>query len=549
MLQESRKSLKNHQLLRSLCLFIFLFLAECNTEEPRSFYTENIPPRNQEIRWSNGGIPKSLDPAKASNPPETDIVRAIFKGLTDMDPETLQPIPAIASEWSHSRDYRTWTFQLRKDAKWTNGKTITAKDFLQSWQRVITLGEKAPYRRLFKNIIGMDVDKYMPIFTDKSDDQQQFSSNTFGIQVVDDFTLKIELYHSDPNFPVLLSHPVFYPVYDGGSEFQKDELNPAVTTNGPFRINSIGLDGITLDRNEKYWDKEKIKLQRIKFVPFENEEKALLSYQNGEIDVLTNARFSPAVLKLLASYKDFSKTVYSAVNFYQFNLSAPPFNDRRVREALAIAIDRKFISEKETESITEPAYSFLPFGKFKLEENPKRARQLLEELGFSETQEFPTVRLLINKNDLQKRIALSISKMWEKNLGIKTEVIIKEGSDFELALKNGEFDLVRRGVVFPTPNETSSIMLMFPEHVVLENITEQNESFQSTDSEEVTWLGQEAITTEQEAFDKLPAIPIYFPTTFSLAKPYVKGFVLNAFDSPSLECVWIDINWKGEKTK
>ncbi|MCS6874840.1 MAG: peptide ABC transporter substrate-binding protein [Pyrinomonadaceae bacterium] len=486
-------------------------------------------------------MPKSLDPAKAASPPETDIARAIFKGLTDIDPETLQVIPAVASDWLSSQDYRVWTFRINKNARWTNGEFIKANDFLRSWQRVILLDKKAPHRRLLKNIVGMDPEKALPVFADETDEAKTEKSE-FGVRVIDDLTLQIRLYHPDPNFPLLLSHPVFYPVYNAGSEFQENELNSAITTNGPFRIKSIGQDGITLDKNEKYWNN--VKLERIKFVPVENEEKALSDYQKGDIDILTNVNFSPTALKLLASYKDFSKTIHGALNFYQFNLSKPPFDNPLVRKALAISINRKSLCEKETEATAEPAYSFLPFSKLKLEEDPQEAKRLLEQAGFADTQNFPTIRLLVNKNDLQRRIALSIAKMWEKELGIKTEVVIKEGKEFELALKNGEFDLVRRGAVFPTPNETSNLMLLFPEHAILTNLNETYETYLDSSSEEIKWLSQEAITTEKEAFEKLPAIPIYFPTAFSLVKPYVKGFTLNAFDIPSIESIWIDTNWR-----
>ncbi len=566
---------------RCFCVLLLLIFGECSSEKPKDFISEHQAPKKQELRWSNGRKVKSFDPAKAASPPEIDIVRAIFKGLTDLDPQTLKAVPAIAISWSSSEDYSTWVFHLRRDAVWTNGERVTARDFVRSWQRIVDLNEKAPYRKLLKNIVGMDTEKVLPVFADKDEistkkllPEEKISSEnkelneapssslrsnffpneskSIGIEAVDDSTLKVKLLFPDPNFPALVAHPVFYPVYNGGNEFEVDDLNPAITTNGAFRISSVGQDGVTLDKNEKYWNSAKVQLDRVKFVPFENEDQALMGYERGEFDVLTNANFSPVVLKMLQSYKDFSKTTHGAVNFYQFNLSQPPFNDKRVREAMIISIDRKAISENETGGITEPAYSFSPFGNQKLEENKKRAKELLQEAGFTEISNFPKIRLLINRNELQKRIARAVAKMWEKNLGIQTEIIIKEGKDFEAALVNGEFDLVRRGVVFPTANETSNMMLMFPAHMISTTIIDGDE-LQSmkgviSSKESPYWFSEEAITTEREAFEHLPAIPIYFPVAFALVKPYVKGFVLNSLDAPSLEKVWIDTNWK-EKEK
>src|SRR5438445_2734129 len=153
----------NLRLGRSLSLWVFaasslVFLSGCNqigrpNVEP--FYAESTPPKAQEFRWSNGKMPKSFDPARAAAAPETDIVRAIFEGLTEIDPKTLKETPAAAEKWTSSDDLRTWTFTLRKDARWSNGKRVTADDFVISWKRLVDLGDKAAHPELFRNIVGM----------------------------------------------------------------------------------------------------------------------------------------------------------------------------------------------------------------------------------------------------------------------------------------------------------------------------------------------------------------------------------------------------------
>ena len=100
-------------------------------------------------------MPKSFDPARAAAAPETDIVRSISEGLTEIDSQTLKERPAVAEKWSSSKDLRVWTFQLRKDARWSNGKRVTAYDFVSSWQRLVDLGDKTVHRDLFRNIVGM----------------------------------------------------------------------------------------------------------------------------------------------------------------------------------------------------------------------------------------------------------------------------------------------------------------------------------------------------------------------------------------------------------
>lgn len=617
-----------------LCLGIFvLFLAACNQlEKPKTepFYAETTPPVKQEFRWSNGKMPKSFDPAKASAPPETDVVRAVFEGLTDTDAATLKPVPAIAEKWTASEDFKTWTFHLRRDAKWSNGEAVTAQDFVNSWQRLAALGEKVSQRRLLKNIVGLDTENIMPVFASEEIDfsiagaaenplTQRLPANTapnaaanrvspangkpeaktpenanvatsgksgkkekdiFGVEAVDKFTLKVSLVRSDPDFPSLVAHPIFRPVYGDGKEFEKNELNAAVPTNGAFRIASVGRDGVTLDRSELYWNKAEVKLERVRMVPTENAETALQAYKAGELDAVTNASFAPLALKLLTPFDDFRRTPHSAINFYQFNQAQKPFDDHRVREALTIAIERERLTEVETDGATAPALNYSPFGGAKIEQNFERARTLLAEAGFADGMNFPVVRLLINRNDLQKRIARSVAAMWEKNLGIKTEIIVKEGEEFETAVKNGEFDVVRRGAVLPTTNETVNMMAMFPSVETLPEEVKENIESAATSSVPDEQAANEKsaepaaepnaeksnpavsaptlpvkdekpILTEQQALAELPAIPLYFPTSYSLVKPYVQGFAMNALDAPDLKTVRIDNTWQpaGGKAK
>ena len=100
-------------------------------------------------------MPKSFDPALASAPPETDVVRAVYEGLTDTNPKTLETISAIAINWASTNDNKIWTFKLRRDAEWSNGEKITANDFVRSWIRLKEMGEKVAHYKLLSNIVGM----------------------------------------------------------------------------------------------------------------------------------------------------------------------------------------------------------------------------------------------------------------------------------------------------------------------------------------------------------------------------------------------------------
>src|SRR4051812_13547874 len=146
---------RNLRLFTALAVVSALVLSGClRQQEGEQFYGKVYVPTAQEFRWSDGGLPKVFDPARAAAPPDTDVVRALFDGLTDYEPGTLRPVAAVASRWEQSEGGRVWTFQLRPDAQWSNGDAVTAQDFVRSWTRTLRLGERAPHSKLLSNIEG-----------------------------------------------------------------------------------------------------------------------------------------------------------------------------------------------------------------------------------------------------------------------------------------------------------------------------------------------------------------------------------------------------------
>ncbi len=623
-----------------------LFSTSCDEiEKPKvePYYSETTPPVKQEFRWSNGKTLKSFDPALAAAPPETDVTRAIYEGLTDTNSKDLEPTPAIALKWSSEAEHRVWTFELRSDAKWSNGEPVKAEDFVRSWKRLAEIGDEVAHQNLLNNIVGMqtakvsdsnsvvedlsktvkqdatvasrskngtveEMPKSAPTVGQKpksnikkdelvaqstpkptSPKSEPKSENgkvkplSFGVEAVSDFQLKVVLLKSDKNFPSLVAHPIFRPIYPD-TNFEK--LNADIVTNGAFRVSSVGSDGVTLDRSETYWNSKNVKLERVRFVPKENAEQALEAYRAGEIDAVTNAQFEPLALKLLMPFDDFKRTVHSALNFYEFNEKQEPFDDKRVREALAIAIERERLTEDEMDGSTKPAFGFQPYtdaSKAKLEQDISKAQELLAEAGFPNAENFPKVRLLINRNNVQQRIARSVVKMWKQNLNIETEILVREQSEINSLVDLREFDLVRRGVVLPTSDETVNMLAIFSpknsesgEAGVPNSVETFDEAKQvkklsgnSTlnellkDDQVVPKFGKSAeqqemregsgendlIMTEDEAIKELLAIPLYFPTSYSLVKPYVIGFAINSLDASSLGEVSIDSYWQPSAQK
>ena len=542
-------------------------------ESYQPYYGRVIVRSRQDFRWIDGGLPQTFDPAFAAAPPDTDLVRAIFEGLTDYDPRTLAPVPAVATRWETADEGRTWTFHLREDARWSNGEAVTAKDFVDSWQRTVRIGDLAAHTNLLSNIQGARTVSAAerPSTNGKRARQNQESSaavnsRRFGVEAVSDRQLRVHLQSPDLNFPALVAHPVFRPV-KLTDEDTLQRIGPlGLVSNGAFMLAKSEVDRVLLERAGNYWDKNEVHLERVEFVGAKNSEAALTAYQAGEVDAVTNSAFEPLALKLLAPYKDFRRETYGALTYYSFNLSHEPFDDVRVREALAIAIDRDRLSQDELGGATEPAKKFLPeamsgskvvVAKAELlEKDSERARKLLAEAGFPDGDGFPTVKLLINRNEQQRLVAQSIASMWRRVLNIETEMTIKPWDEYEAAIRVGDYDIVRRGMVMQTTDELTNIRALFQQDSQLaeSGVTGQTagsaNSFTVADGEhsaDKKIPTQRVIQSETEALNELRAIPLYFASSYALVKPYVSGFDSNVLDVPSLRHVRIDTNWREPK--
>jgi oligopeptide transport system substrate-binding protein len=502
----------------SLLLALCLTHSGCFTSEPSAYYGKVVKPAAQEFRWSNGGLPQTFDPAFAAAPPDTDAVRALFEGLTDYDPQTLAPIPGVATRWESSNDGRVWTFYLRDNARWSNGENVTAADFVRSWERTLKIGPLAPHTELLSNIEGA-----MPTLS---------APHTFGARAINEHVLQVTLQRPDTSFPALVAHPVFRPVKVAAADQTNRLESHQLISNGAFHLSSTENDHVELERANTYWDGASVALDRVTFVNTTNAENALNAYHAGDVDAVTNAPFEPLALKLLAPYKDFRRTTFGALTYYVFNTSREPFDDVRVREALALAIDRERVSRDDLEGATEPAGKFLPeamsgekpvVAKTELlEHDANKARELLAEAGYPNGEGFPIIRLLINRNDQQRTVAQSIAAMWRATLNIETEIVVRTWEEYEAAIKANDYDIVRRGIVMQTTSEMINLKMMF----------------------ERDPHAPQAAATESQELKELRAVPIYFASSYSLVKPYVTGFDVNVLDAPSLKKTRLDTNWK-----
>ena len=588
----------------SLAVCCSLVLGGCfRDEKGERFYGKVKTPTSQEFRWSDGGLPKVFDPARAAAPPDTDAVRALYEGLTDYEPGSLRPVPAVASRWESAEGGKRWTFHLREGARWTNGDPVTAQDFVRSWQRTLRFGERAPHAALLSNIEGAPTlaavhapdeateappaeaaPTRSPNEAERVAPQPQTPA-MLGVVALDARTLRVTLRRPDANFPALVAHPVFRPVHELSPEsdltvLREEQLGDrgresrlGVITNGAFSLARLAGDSVELERADSYWDAASVKLERVRFVDSGGTEAALAAYRAGEVDVVSNAAVEPLAVKLLTPYEDFHRETFAALNYYRFNTARPPFDDLRVRRALAYALDVARLSTDTLGGATEAADRFLPSnaegdaaveggseGGVEAERpshNVERARRLLEEAGYPGGVNFPRVRLLVNRNEQQRLVAQAVARMWREALGVETEVIIRPWEEYEAMLRTGDYDVARRSLVMQTTDEETNMLQLFgdPSGDAADAGTEAapQASPSASPAQEGAEAGVKAraderdarfIVTEEQALKELPAIPLHFASSYALVKPYVEGFESNLLDAPSLKHVRINTAWR-----
>ena len=396
----------------------------------------------------------------------------------------------------HVGGRQTWTFHCKRREMVSPGKRRDGSEFRRVMEtRAAAIGTHA---ELFANFVGLRPDlsrhaslKVSPkegptdsqpepvaegskIVGPEADEAVHPGSNRAeekaspdqppGVGAVDDLTLRVTLLKPDPDLPKLVADPVFRPVSPETTNFNTAELDPGFATNGPFTVSDVSEKGVVVQRSDTYWNKQAVKLERIRFIPSESAEAALAAYKNGDLDAITNSDFEPLALKLLTPYGDFRQTPHNALNLYEFNIRSAPFSDRRVREALAVAIDRPRVVESEFQGTAETADDFLPLTKVgdgSLDHDPGYGRELLSRAGYPNGANFPVVRLLINRNDVQQRIARVVARMWQQNLNIQTQIVVKDPGELDAVRASGEYDIIRRGAVFPTADQAATLDAIF----------------------------------------------------------------------------------------
>lgn len=427
--------------LACVCLLATLLLTACDSRER----PVDVAERERILLVNNGGEPAALDPHLVTGVLELRLMLALFEGLVRYDPETLEPRPAIAKRWRVSPDGLSYTFFLRDDACWSDGRPISANDFLFSYKRVLSPKLASPCASLFfapvKNAVAFangEIDDFSKV----------------GFSAPNERTLVVKLETPCPYFLSLACHSSWsvVPAHTILKFGKADERTTQWTRpenfvgSGPFRLKNWRVAyRIEVEKNPHYHDAENVWLNGIRFDAVGDQFAEERAFRDGQYHVTNTV--PPARVPVLRERKDSVLRLdpYFSTAFIRVNCERPPLNDVRVRRALSLALDREMLAERVLNAGETPAYMLVPAEEIQRnhEADLREARRLLAEAGFPNGEGFPEITYLFNTSDGAQFFAQAIQEMWRKNLGIRVALKNQEYKVYRVSMEQGDYELAR----------------------------------------------------------------------------------------------------------
>ena len=530
----------------SICL-MSLILVGCGSGERSETSNEAL----KILKITVGAEPEDIDPHVVTGVPEHHIIAALTEGLVAEDPVDLHPVPGVAEKWEMSEDGKVYTFQIRENAKWSNGDPVTSTDFAESYKRILTPALASKYA-------------YMLFIMEGAEDYSTGKLKDFskvGVKAINKQTLQIKLNAPTPYFLSLLNHYTWFPVhistvkkYDGltkrGSGWTKPEN---FVGNGAFNLKSWTLGRkLVVEKSPTYWDAKSTKLDEIHFFAIELETTQENAFRAGQLHNIYNLHIDKVATYKKEHADELRIKPHLASYFYRFNVNKKPCDDVRIRQALTMAIDRESIVKNVTKGEQMASTFFTPPGvggytaRARFKEDVGEAQKLLAQAGYPNGEGFPSLELLYNTTEGHRIIAEAIQQMWKKNLNINVTLQNQEWKVYLDRQRQMDYQISRAGWTgdYPDPNTFLDMWTSW---------SQQNQTGWS-DTKYDALIRKAAITKDPDArlevfqeaeeilMDQLPIIPIYIYTRVYALHPAVKNWHANVLDHHPWKHIDLDLN-------
>jgi oligopeptide transport system substrate-binding protein len=514
-----------------------VFVSGCTRNEPRA-----------DLVIVNGIEPETLDPALILGVSEMRIVSAMFEGLTRLNPRTALPEPGLAERWEMSPDGLTYTFHLRSNLVWSTGEPIKADDVVYSWIRALAPETASGYAgQLFYLTNAEDFNAGK--ITDPS---------LVGVHAIDPLTVRANLNSPTAFFLDLCAFQTLAVVPRRTIEKYGDNWLMArpLPSSGAYTLVAWRLnDKIRLRRNPRYWDAANTKTELVDFLPIGSPTTALNLYETGAADIVWDKDLVPVeLLDVLLKRPDFHAYSILGTYFIRCNVTKKPFDDRRVRRALGLAIDRQRLTTKITRAGELPADHFTPPGIARYHApkvpgyNPAEARRLLSEAGYPGGKGFPRFEYMFNASaggaaKIHARVAVELQQMWHDELGIDMELRQVEWKVYLADEDKLDYDLDRSSWIGDY-NDPDTFLNLFMSDNANNRTGWKNARYDELMREadrQVDEAKRERFLQEAELMlvrDESPVIPLFYYVGFNYYDTTkIKGIYNNVIDMHPLNAI------------
>lgn len=512
-------------------------------------------------RTENQEIP-TMDTSKSTDTLGAQILGNTMEGLYRLDKNN-KPIPAAAESSTKSEDGKKYTFKLRKDAKWSNGDPVTAKDFVFGWQRLLDKNTAAEYAFIAYYIKNAE-----------AINKGEKPGTELGAKAVDDYTLEVELEKPVPYFLNLLAFPSYYPLNEKFVKEKGEKFGLEADTtlyNGPFVMASWKHEqGWQLKKNDKYWDNKTVKLEEINYSVVKEVATKVNLYDTGSIDfTLLSGEFVDKYKSNKDEYGEYSEasTYFLRLN-QKRNGQDTPLKSKKLREAITLSIDKKGLANvilnngsKATDQLVPKGLATGPDGKdyqdtFKngLKYDTKKGAAAWEEAKKELGKDQVTIELLSYDDGTAKKIADYFKDQIEKNLKGVTVTTKIQPFKQKLKLESAQDYEVSFAGWSPDYSDPMTFIDMFESKSPYNQMSYSNPKY----DEMVQKAGNELLSDPKKRWETLGKaeklfleedaglVPLYQTGRAYVMKPNVKGIVKHNI-SPEYSFKWAYVTEDGGK--
>jgi oligopeptide transport system substrate-binding protein len=524
----------------ALLCAVVVVVTGCGSGEPPSRIAEyrvlDRPAALQELRRHIDQFPRTIDPSLSTDESSRRIIEDLFEGLLRLDPAG-QVVPGVAASWDSSADGLRWVFNLRPDARWSNGELLTAADFVYAWRRTVD-----------PRTASASAQSFAPLLHATQIIAGSLVPETLGVRALDAHRLEVQLQAPTAYFPWLLTNPFFFPlprssVEQSGERWTRPEN---LVGNGAFVLREYRVGGsITLAKNPFYWDAAGVRLTKVTYYALGDRSAATSRFLAGDFDMTDS--FAAEDIGWLRARLGAQVVIAPFLGTLMFavHVGRPPFSSKRLRQALSMALDRDILARYVLKDVYLPAWNMVPplpgypavlpdWARLPRAQRHDEARELYALAGYSAQRPLRVELVYPTSSPDIRRLMEALAAMWRTNLGAEVQIYNEEWRVLQQNRSLGKHALFWYSWIGDYPDPLTFMALF-------QRDNGQNfGAYANRDYDALVGAAASVVDpatrvrdfTRAEALlnDDAPFIPIYFYTSRHLLKPYLRGWQSNALD-------------------